>query len=245
MRELCHAHRSGERERLIDNLKGALSEKTVLLREVHHRVKNNLAVVAGLLGMQANAAASEPTNTALAESQQRVLSMALIHEYLYATEYLDRVNFGKYLEQLANQLCVSYAIESDLVGIGIEAEEIELPVHDAIPCGLILNELLSNALKYAFPDGRSGKIRIHFYRLQSGELSLSCHDDGVGIPESFDWQNPKSLGLRIVSILTKQIDGELTLDRSSSGTRFELRFPGAPVVRPESKPHLDAAGVSH
>jgi PAS domain S-box-containing protein len=218
---------SGEREGLISTLEGALSEKTVLIKEVHHRVKNNLAVIAGLLGMQADAIADRQFNIALEESQQRVVSMALIHEYLYATEHLDHVNFGAYLQQLANELCVSYAIRPDLVGVSVEAQDIELPVDRAIPCGLILNELLSNALKYGFPDGRSGRIGVNFARHESGGLSLSCRDDGVGIPEDLDWQNPRSLGLRIVGILTKQIDGRLTLDRTSTGTRFELTFPAA------------------
>jgi PAS domain S-box-containing protein len=218
---------SREREGLISILEGALSEKTVLVKEVHHRVKNNLAVIAGLLGMQADAVADRQANIALEESAQRVVSMALIHEYLYATERLDRVNFGKYLQQLANELCISYAIKPDLVGVEIEAQDIELPVDRAIPCGLILNELLSNALKYGFPDGRRGRIGVNFARRESGGLSLSCKDDGVGIPENLDWQNPKSLGLRLVGILTKQIDGRLTLDRSAEGTRFELTFPAA------------------
>jgi PAS domain S-box-containing protein len=218
---------SREREALISILESALSEKTVLVKEVHHRVKNNLAVIAGLLAVQADAVADRQANIALEESQQRVLSMALIHEYLYATEHLDRVNFGEYLQQLANKLCISYAIKPDLVGVRVDTEDIELPVDRAIPCGLILNELLSNALKYGFPDGRRGQIGVNFARHESGGLSLSCQDDGVGIPENMDWQNPKSLGLRLVGILTKQIDGQLTLDRSGAGTRFELTFPAA------------------
>jgi PAS domain S-box-containing protein len=207
-------------------LEAALAEKTVLLKEVHHRVKNNLAVIAGLLGMQADALADERAKVALGESQQRVLSMALIHEYLYATEHLDRVNFGEYVEQLANELRTTYAMESDLVEMVIRAENIDLPVHRAIPAGLILNELLSNALKYAFPDGRSGAIHVSFSQWESGELSLVVSDNGVGMPEDFDWRNSNSLGLRIVRILTKQIDGTLALDRAGEGTRFELRFVG-------------------
>jgi len=217
-----------ERERLIAKLEGALAEKTVLLKEVHHRVKNNLAVIAGLLGMQADAVEDEWLTMALEKSQQRVASMALVHEYLYSTEHLDRVNFGKYVQQLSHELCSSYLI-SDLVGIEIEAEEIDLPVHRAIPCGLILNELLSNALKYGFPGGRSGKVTVRFSRLETGELSLSCQDDGIGVLESFDWQHSGSLGLKIVQILTKQLDGELTLERSG-GTRFELRFLAAGIA---------------
>lgn len=215
---------SQEREELIARLETALAEKTVLLKEVHHRVKNNLAVIAGLLGMQGDALEDPRAQVALSESQQRVLSMALIHEYLYATEDLDRVNFGQYVQQLANELSVSYSIESDLVEVRIEAEEIDLPVHRAIPCGLILNELLSNALKYAFPNGRTGSITVRFCRLDSGELALECHDDGVGMPAGFDWRNSHSLGLRIVRILSKQIDGELALDRRADGTRFVLHF---------------------
>jgi PAS domain S-box-containing protein len=223
-RKQAHQEREGV---MISQLEDALSEKTVLLKEVHHRVKNNLAVIAGLLGMQADTLDDPKASVALAESQQRVLSMALIHEYLYSTERLDRVNFGRYLEQLANELCASYAIKADLVTIAVDAEEIDVPVHRAIPCGLILNELLSNALKYAVPNGRSGEIHVRFARLPSGLLSLSCQDGGVGMPENFDWKNAKSLGLRIVGILVKQIDGEITLDRSKAGTRFELRFPAS------------------
>ena len=208
-------------------LEGALSEKTVLIKEVHHRVKNNLAVIAGLLGMQADTLEDERARAALGESQQRVLSMALIHEYLYATEHLDRVNFGQYVHQLASELCASFAVDLDLIGVAVDAEEIELPVQLAIPCGLILNELLCNALKYAFPDGRSGGIVVRFGRIESGELSLSCQDDGVGMPETFDWEHPQSLGLRIVRILTKQIDGTLTFADSGGRTQFQLRFPAA------------------
>jgi PAS domain S-box-containing protein len=215
-----------ERESLIARLEGALSEKTVLLKEVHHRVKNNLAVIAGLLGMQADNLHDGPAIVALKENQQRVLSMALIHEYLYANEHLDRVNFGKYVQELVSELCGSYAMESDLISVRINVEEIDLPVHRAIPCGLILNELLSNTLKYAFPRGQRGEITVKFARLDSGVLSLLCQDDGVGMPEGFDWQNSQSLGLRIVRILASQINGELTLDGAGRGTRFELRFSG-------------------
>src|SRR5690348_18512098 len=115
---------------------------------------------------------------------------------------------------------MAYAIEPDRIVIGIDAEGIEMPVHHAIPCGMILNELLSNALKYAFPGGREGKIKIRFSRIPAGELLLSCHDHGIGIPENIDWKNANSLGFRIVRMLTKQIDGELTLDHADGGTRF-------------------------
>jgi len=149
--------------------------------------------------------------------------MALVHEYLYATEHLDRVNFREYIQSLSTELRLSYAV-SDEITFAFEIAEIDLPVHRAIPCGLILNELLSNALKYGFPNNRRGKITVRFERLETDELSLSCTDDGVGIPETLDWQNAKSLGLRIIHILANQLDGKLTLHRLGNGTQFELKF---------------------
>jgi PAS domain S-box-containing protein len=215
---------SFERERLVAGLEDALAEKTVLLKEVHHRVKNNLAVIAGLLDMQSIAVDDERASRALAESEQRVRSMALIHEHLYATEDLTGLNFADYAEQLARELCISFAVDSGRLRVLVDAQPLELGVGKAIPCGLILNELLTNALKYAYPGEAGGEIRITFARIDAGRMSLSCEDDGVGIAEAFDWRNARSLGLRIVNILTKQIEGELLLDRSVRGTRFELTF---------------------
>jgi PAS domain S-box-containing protein len=216
-----------ERETLVKSLENALAEKIVLLKEVHHRVKNNLAVIAGLLDMQAAALDDEQAATALAESERRVLSMALVHEQLYATDQLNSLDFAEYSEQLARELCVAFAVDSDRIDVTVEAEPVELGVHRAIPCGLILNELLTNALKYAFPGERSGRIRIRFARVNSGQLLLSCEDDGIGIAPDFDWRASRSLGLRIVNILAKQIDGALTLDRSVPGTKFDLHFRAA------------------
>lgn len=220
-----------EREALIGQLENSLAEKTVLVKEVHHRVKNNLAVIAGLIGMQSGTLDDPKAQIAFEECQRRVVSMAMIHEFLYATEHLDRVNFGQYARQLAGELSSSYAIEPGVVEVAVEAEEIELSVHRAVPCGLILNELLSNAMKYAFPNGRKGRIEIRFGRCakssgpdeSGGDVVLTCSDNGVGIPEGFDWMNASSLGLQIIRILAKQIDGKLTLDRTA-GTRFELRM---------------------
>ena len=240
-----------ERENLIARLEWALAEKTVLLKEVHHRVKNNLAVIAGLLGMQADAISDSRAGIALAESQQRVASMALIHEYLYSTEHLDRVNFGKYIDELAHELCSTYALQPELIRVVLEAEDIDLGVHRAIPCGLILNELFSNALKYAFPEGRSGTVTVQFSRLESGDLTLSVSDDGVGIPAGMDWENSQSVGLRVVRILARQIDGRLTLSRTGGGTTFEIVFPPfartavTPASKLESWSEPDGSGRSH
>lgn len=213
-----------ERESLISRLESAVAEKAVLLREINHRVKNNLSVIGALLGMQADAIADEQGRNALAESQQRVLSMALIHEYLYADEHLDRVDFDRYIRQLSAQIGTAWVVGDDRIRMAVEAEPIEIPVSRAIPCGLILNELLSNAFKHAFPNGRKGTVTVRFMRTEPGRLSLSCEDDGVGIPEGVDWRNPDSMGLRIVQILAKQIDGTLSLNRSHGKTCFELAF---------------------
>jgi PAS domain S-box-containing protein len=213
-----------EREDLISKLEGAVAEKTVLLKEVNHRVKNNLAVIAALLGMQADEIIDDQARTALSECQQRVMSMALIQEYLYSDEHLDRLNFGKYARQLADQISDAWTAGHERVSLSVEAESIDLPVTFAIPCGLILNELVSNAFKHGFPNERAGTIMVRFTRLESGRLALVCSDDGVGIPEGFDWQNAGSLGLRIVQILSRQIGATFALDRTKPGTSFELTF---------------------
>jgi len=213
-----------EREDLITKLEGVVAEKTVLLKEITHRVKNNLAVIGALLGMQADELRDEQARTALNECQQRVLSMALIQECLYSDEHLDRVNFGAYARQLAEQISDAWTGANDNVTLNVEADPIEVPVTLAIPCGLILNELVSNAFKHGFPDSRAGSIAVRFTQPEPGRLSLSCCDDGVGIPEGFDWQNAASLGLRIVHILARQIEAAFTLDRTRGGACFQLTF---------------------
>ncbi len=216
-----------KKEDLIVQLNKALSGKTVLMKELHHRVKNNLAVIASLLNMQAATLTDERAIRAFRDSQQRVMSMALIHESLYGNDNMETLNFREYLEKLVYQVHEAYALEAGLVSIRVAAEDINLPMHRVISCGLILNELLSNAFKYAHPRGHSGEINIKFARLRSGSLSLSCQDNGAGIPESIDWENSTSLGFRIVQILTGQLNGTLKLDRSQ-GTKFELIFPDHP-----------------
>ena len=216
-----------ERGRLIVTLEQALANKIVLLKEVHHRVKNNMAVIAALLGMQSDAIPDQQARLSLRDSQQRVTSMALIHEFLYSDEQLDRVNLGAYAQKLASELAAACAVDPGLVTIRVDSEEIDVPVDQAIPCGLILNELLTNALKYAYPGGRRGEILVKVVQLESSGISVACADHGVGIPKDFNWERSASLGLRIVQILAKQLDGNLTVDRAGGGTRFELRFPRA------------------
>jgi len=208
---------------MVRRLEAALAEKTVLLQEVHHRVKNNLAVIASLLGMQADAIGDGPASRYLMESRQRVHSMALIHEHLYGIGNLKRVRLDEYAEKLASELQISWSPLADIT-VRVEAEPLELSVEQAIPCGLILNELLSNALKYAFPNHRGGQIVVEIARPKAGFIAVTVRDDGAGLPEEFDWRNAKSLGLKIVQILARQIGGVIEL-RRAGGTAFELTFP--------------------
>jgi PAS domain S-box-containing protein len=227
---------------MVHRLEGALAEKTVLLQEVHHRVKNNLAVIGGLLGMQADAIGDGPASRYLMESRQRVHSMALIHEHLYGTGNLKRVRLDEYAEKLASELYISYS-PSDDVAIRVEAEPLELGVDQAIPCGLILNELVSNALKYAFPDHRKGEIAIEIVRPETGFIAVTVRDDGAGLPVDLDWRNAKSLGLKIVQILTRQLGGTIEL-RRDGGTKFQFTFPFEDQTRePDSKPVVLEATV--
>lgn len=212
-----------QRENLISQLQRALEEKTVLLREVHHRVRNNLAVIVSLVRKQASTVTDEVAAQALMQTQQRIQSMALIHQHLYGTENLKCINFGKYAEQFSTQIATVYGTAQLGIEITVLADPVELSVDQAIPCGLILNELLSNAVKHAFPAGRGGEIEVRLEDRPGGRLTLSCSDNGVGIPESLDWKASKTMGITIALALTKQLSGTLELVRNC-GTRFELRF---------------------
>jgi two-component sensor histidine kinase/PAS domain-containing protein len=204
-------------------LEAALAEKTVLLKEVHHRVKNNLAVIVSLLSMKAGAIESPEAQAALEDSQQRVRSIALIHEHLSGTENLYRIDFAEYASQLMQELGGIYGVAARQIAIHVDAEPIEMGIHRAVPCALILNELATNALRHAFPDGRSGEVWISLRRSTPGELELSVEDNGVGCVQVVADRNGKSLGLRIVEILTKQLEGSVERP-ACAGTRFVLRF---------------------
>jgi two-component sensor histidine kinase/PAS domain-containing protein len=210
-------------------LESALGEKTILLKEIHHRVKNNLAVICGLLSMKADTACNSETRLALEDSRQRVHSMALIHEHLYSNGRLDRINFAVYAKQLVSRLHAAVAAEPDRIAIDLDLEPFHLAIERAVPCGLILNELLTNAFKYAFRGRPGGRIAVSFRESTPGVLALTVEDDGVGLPPDYtDVPMGNSLGLRIVQILTSQLDGTL-LREPCSGTRMVLRFPADSV----------------
>ncbi len=215
------------RQKTVRELEAAVREKTVLLQEVHHRVKNNLAVISSLLSMKADATGSTEAKLALGESQQRVYSMALIHEHLYGSSHLDRIDFSDYARELAQGLYSAFVGEPGRISIEMDVDPIEIYIERAVPCALILNELLSNAFKYAFPGQRNGKIRVSFRESEPGTLELAIEDNGIGLPAGRLAQlDTQSLGLRIVAILTKQLEGSLE-QQACSGTRIVLRFPAA------------------
>jgi PAS domain S-box-containing protein len=205
-------------------LEAALAEKTVLLKEVHHRVKNNLAIISSLLRMQARNTTDAGATHGLEDSHRRVQAMARVHEHLYGTEQLDRINFAEYLRQLAEELYSSMVPETRPIRLRVDTDPIELALDRAIPCGLIVNELLSNAFKHAFPAGRTGEVRVGLARAKEALGVLEVRDDGIGIPSEVDWKRPQSLGMRIIQVLAKQMDGTIELE-SDGGTVFRLTFP--------------------
>ena len=202
-------------------LSTALRAAEVLLRELHHRVKNNLQVVASMLNMQADGLPTE-TQQALDECQHRVRTLALVHEQLYNRECPDRLDFDQYAASLANDLFAAYSA-SGSIQLRLALEPVQLGIDQAIPCGLILNELLTNSLKYAFPDGRPGEIAVELQSDGEDRVTLRIADNGIGLPPGLDWRHVESLGLRIVGILTAQLNGALECS-AASGVAFTLTF---------------------
>ena len=204
-------------------LKASLQEKEVLLREIHHRVKNNLQVISSLLNLQARHLGGDALKEAFRASQRRIRSMALVHEKLYMAKNLSRIEFGEYLRSLTSQLAEAYHLDPSLVRLRVAAEEIFLNINTAVPCGLIVSELVSNAARHAFPDGRKGEIEISLRQEEGGRYRLAVRDDGIGMPASVDLRSIDTFGLQIVLILVSQLDGEIELDRER-GTEFRILF---------------------
>jgi len=215
------SHDLTERKSSEDRLHASLHEKDVLLKEIHHRVKNNLQIISSLLSLQSNTIESPETRELVRESQNRVRSMALIHEKLYRSENLAQIDFGEYVRNLTRDLFRSYSAGG--VTLKLQAEDIQLDVDAAIPCGLIVNELVSNALKYAFPEGRGGELLIRFSQVGHDRYALSVTDNGVGLPQDLDVRQAKTLGLQLINMLVTQLRGTLDVI-SDEGTTFLITF---------------------
>lgn len=212
-----------ERRRTEDQLLLSVQEKEILLKEIHHRVKNNLQVVSSLLNLQSRHATSDAVRDLFRESQIRVRSMALIHEKLYKSKDLARIDFGQYVKSLSEYLYRSYVVNSDLIKLAIDIQDVQLGIDSAIPCGLIINELVSNAVKYAFPGGRRGEIRIRLHPTPDGARELVVADNGIGLPADLDIHQSATLGLQLVNSLVGQLRATLEVT-SSGGTEFRLCF---------------------
>ncbi|WP_321506554.1 PAS domain S-box protein [uncultured Methanoregula sp.] len=197
----------------------SLEEKDLLLREIHHRVKNNLQIIASLLNLQSRYITDEKVLESIRDSQSRVRAMALVHERIYRSHNISDINLKEYLNYLTKQIFQFYNIRHNQVAITITMDEITADIDTLIPAGLILNELVSNSLKHAFPEGRKGIISIECERQESNTLRFIYHDDGAGLPPGFDWKNTESLGLRLVNNLVDQLNGTIDLSEGN-GTTF-------------------------
>jgi two-component sensor histidine kinase len=208
---------------LEDQLRASLREKEELLREIHHRVKNNFQVILSLLNLQGAAVHDPATLEMLQETQNRVRSMALIHERLHRSSTLVDVDFDEYTRSMTSQLIRSYAKGG--IAVSLEVDRIVLNMNSAIPLGLLLNELTSNAIKHGFPNGRTGTVNIALVRLPKNMISLTVADDGVGLPDSINWRSASTMGMTLIVGLAHQLDGSVEVD-TTHGTKFTVTFPG-------------------
>jgi PAS domain S-box-containing protein len=205
----------------------ALKEREVMLQEIHHRVKNNLQVIASLINMQSRTLVNTATRLALQQCRSRVETMSEIHEMLYQSKDYAQVPFGKFAKDLATRVLSASGSSNTAVALEFDLEDLSLPVHTAIPCGLILNELVANSIKHAFPDAASGKIRVELRRVADHEALLSVSDDGIGIAPQFDAARADSLGIQLVITLVEQLDAHLEIVRQPGAT-FRITFPVGP-----------------
>ena len=199
-----------------------LQDKDMLMKEIHHRVKNNLMIISSLLSLQSRYIEDEATREIFKESQSRAKSMALIHERLYRSKDLKSIDFPDYIRSLTRDIFSTYVTSRGRVQLQLDVQDVMVDVNSAVPLGLIINELVTNSLKYAFPDDQEGTIRINFHG-EGDEYVLEVSDDGIGIPGDFDIEKSNSLGMLLVNSLTSQIQGELELKRDH-GTTFTIKF---------------------
>jgi two-component sensor histidine kinase len=228
-----------ERKEAEDRIKASLREKEVLLKEVHHRVKNNLQVISSLLDMQACSVQDRAAIAALEDSQYRVRTMAYVHERLYQSENLAEIDVTEYLESLVGHLMAAYKGGTHQVAVNTSIAPIALDLDSAISLGLIANELVSNCLKYAFPPEHTGlcEVDVSLDTRDGDRVTLLVSDNGVGLPPDLSIESAQSLGLRLVEMLTQQLRGTLELDRSE-GTAFRLTFA---MPEPESSKEVEVS----
>jgi two-component sensor histidine kinase len=220
-----------ELTKLVEERTRELVEKEVLLKEVHHRVKNNLQVISSLVSLQADGSKDETVRDVLRDVTYRVRSMALVHEKLYQSADLARVDFAEYARSLLSYLWRAHGAAAANIRLTLNLSPVLLPVDTAVPCGLILNELVGNALKHAFRGRNEGEVTMSLHGTADGRICLCVRDNGVGLPAGFDWRQVPSLGLRLVQMLSKQLGASVEVS-GEDGTRFEIVFQ---VDRPKAE----------
>jgi PAS domain S-box-containing protein len=209
--------------KLLQKLQASLKEKEVLLQEIHHRVKNNLQIVYSLLRLQARQTSDAEDRHVLLESQNRIKSIALVHEKLYRSADMAEIDFSQYINSLAAYLFSTYKVDSNAIALETDVDSIALSVDQAVPCGLIINELISNALKYAFPGDFKGTIHVSLHTNECSQIVLCVQDDGIGLPESLNLAESNSLGLQLVQDFVDQLEGKIEIGRHQ-GTTFKVTF---------------------
>ena len=215
-----------ERKKMENRIKASLEEKEVLLKEIHHRVKNNMQVIYGLLNVQCDYIRNKQCIDILRGCQNQIMSMALVHKILYRSKDLTHIDLQDYISRLANKLLQSYGINNGKVTFKINAENVPLGVNTTIPCGLIINELVSNSLKHAFPGKKEGKIQITLCSIDKNLFELVINDNGIGIPEDIDIKNTETLGIKMVVVFVEDmLQGTIELIRDK-GTEFRIKFKG-------------------
>lgn len=220
----CMAHEITDKKRIEKQMRESLHEKEILLQEVHHRVKNNLQVISSILNLQSSYVKDENTLSILRESQNRIKSMSFIHESLYQTSDFSSIDFSDYIMSLTKNLVHSYSVGQQLLQLKTNFERVFLNLDQAIPCGLIVNELVSNALKYAFPNGQKGILKLSI-REENGKVKLGVSDNGVGVTEDFNFEDTDTLGLQLVFTLIEQLDGEVSFrSKPGEGTEYFITF---------------------
>lgn len=220
----CMAHEVTDKKIIEKQIRESLREKEILLQEVHHRVKNNLQVISSILNLQSSYVKDPNTLNILRESQNRIKSMSFIHESLYQTTDFSSIDFSDYILSLSKNLLHSYSIKAGLIELDANFEKVYLNLDQAIPCGLIVNELVSNALKYAFPDNRKGVLTMKI-KEANNKVELMIKDDGVGVPKDFNFDQADTLGLQLVYTLIEQLDGEVAFDsKPGKGTEYLITF---------------------
>jgi PAS domain S-box-containing protein len=213
-----------ERKEALRLLDRSLQERDVLLAEIHHRVKNNLQVISSLLNLQSAGIEDTTALTRFADAQMQIQSMALVHEQLYRSDNYASVELERYIPSLCEHLYEAYAVPRDRIALDIAVDSVSVTMQQAVPTALLLNELISNSLKYAFPDDARGTVHVSLKRTDDGHLQLDVYDDGIGLPDDFDIASSSTLGHTLVTGLSSQLGGDMTMD-GSSGTRFTLIFP--------------------